>query len=99
VAAILHHGGAGTTTAAARAGRAQVIIPHNYDQFYWAHRVQELGVGASGPTRDDLTVDALVPALRECLQPEVAARARSLASRIELYGAQIAAERLVSEFG
>jgi hypothetical protein len=33
------------------------------------------------------------------LQPEVAARARSLASRIELYGAQIAAERLVSEFG
>ncbi len=96
VAAIVHHGGAGTTTAAARAGRAQVIIPHNYDQFYWAHRVQQLGVGVSGPTRDDLTVDALVQALRECLRPEVTARAQTLAGRIELHGARIAAERLTA---
>ena len=82
VAAIVHHGGAGTTTTAARAGRAQVIIPHNYDQFYWAHRVQELGVGVSGPLRDDLTVDTLLSALRECLQPEVATRAQTLASHM-----------------
>jgi vancomycin aglycone glucosyltransferase len=99
VAAIVHHGGAGTTTAAARAGRAQAIIPHNYDQFYWAHRVQQLGVGASGPTRDDLTVDALVPALRQCLRPEVTTRAQALASRMELHGARIAAERLADEYG
>ncbi len=99
VAAIVHHGGAGTTTTAARAGRAQVIIPHNYDQFYWAYRVQQLGVGVSGPTRDDLTVDALVQALRECLQPEVTTRAQALAGRMELHGARIAAERLTNEFG
>ena len=99
VAAIVHHGGAGTTTAAARAGRPQVIIPHNYDQFYWAHRVQQLGVGVSGPTRDDLTVDALVQALRQCLRPEVTRRAQALAGRIELHGARIAAERLTNEFG
>jgi vancomycin aglycone glucosyltransferase len=99
VAAIVHHGGAGTTTAAAQAGIAQVIIPHNYDQFYWAHRVQELGVGVSGPLRDDLTVDTLLQALRECLRPEMTVRAQFLASRIELHGAQIAAERLVKEFG
>jgi vancomycin aglycone glucosyltransferase len=99
VAAIVHHGGAGTTTAAAWAGRAQVIIPHNYDQFYWAHRVHQLGVGVPGPTRDDLSVDALVQALRECLQPEVTTRAQALAGRIELHGARIAAERLTNEFG
>ena len=99
VAAIVHHGGAGTTTAAARSGRAQVIIPHNYDQFYWAHRVHQLGVGVPGPTRDDLSVDALVQALRECLQPEVTTRAQALAGRIELHGARIAAERLTNEFG
>jgi vancomycin aglycone glucosyltransferase len=99
VAAIVHHGGAGTTTAAVRAGRAQAIIPHNYDQFYWAHRVHQLGVGVSGPTRDDLTVDALVQALRECLRPEVTRRAQALAGRIELHGARIAAERLTNEFG
>lgn len=99
VAAIVHHGGSGTTTAAARAGRAQVIVPHNYDQFYWAHRVQQLGVGVSGPTRDELNVDALVQALRECLRPEVTRRAQALADRIELHGARIAAERLINEFG
>ena len=99
MAAILHHGGAGTTITAARAGRPQVIIPHNYDQFYWAHRVQELGVGVSGPTRDDLTIDALVQALRECLQTEMEDNAQALASRIELHGARIAAERLINEFG
>lgn len=99
VAAIVHHGGAGTTTASARAGRAQIIIPHNYDQFYWAHRVHQLGVGVSGPTRDDLSVDTLVQAMRECLQPEVTRRAQALAGRVELHGAHIAAERLIDEFG
>jgi vancomycin aglycone glucosyltransferase len=95
VAAIVHHGGSGTTTASVRAGRAQVVIPHNYDQFYWAHRVEQLGVGVSGPTRDDLIVDDLVQALRACLQPEVTAHAQALAGRIELHGARIAAQRLV----
>ena len=99
VAAIVHHGGAGTTAAAARAGRAQVIIPHNYDQFYWAHQIQQLGVGVSGPTRDDLTVEALVQALGECLRPEDTTHARALAARMELHGARIAAERLANEFG
>lgn len=99
VAAVLHHGGAGTTATAARAGTAQVIIPHNYDQFYWAHRVQQLGVGVSGPLRDDITVDNLTQALRECLQPKVATRAHGVAGQMELHGARIAAERLTNEFG
>ncbi len=98
VAAIVHHGGSGTTLAAARAGKPQVIIPHNYDQFYWAERVHQLGVGTSGPRRDELNVDALVRALRECLQPDVSSRAQALAGRIELHGARIAAERLTKEF-
>ncbi len=99
MAAIVHHGGGGTTHAAARSGRPQVIIPHNYDQFYWAHRIQRLGVGVSGPRRDELGVDALVQALRESSRPEVEASARALANRMELHGARIAAERLVAEFG
>ena len=60
VAAIVHHGGAGTTTTAARGGKPQVIVPHVYDQHYWASRVQKLGVGVSGPVRDELSVDAMV---------------------------------------
>ena len=56
-------------------------------------------MGASGPPRDDLSVDALAHALRATLQPEVAERAQALANRIEPYGARIAAGRLAEEFG
>ena len=45
VAAAIHHGGAGTTTAAARAGAPQVLLPHILDQYYWAHRVEVLRLG------------------------------------------------------
>jgi vancomycin aglycone glucosyltransferase len=99
LAAIVHHGGAGTTQTAARAGTPQVIVPHNYDQFYWAHRIQQVGSGISGPLRDDITVENVAQALREALQPEVRRRAQEVASHMELRGARIAAERLVSEFG
>ncbi len=98
VAAVVHHGGAGTTHTAARAGRPQVLIPHNYDQFYWAHRVQQLGVGASGPIREELSVDGLTQALRDALRSEAMANAEALAGRMELHGASIAAERLSREF-
>jgi hypothetical protein len=40
VAAVVHHGGAGTVTAAALAGAPQVVIPQNYDQHYWASRIE-----------------------------------------------------------
>ncbi len=98
VAAVIHHGGAGTTHTAARAGVPQVIVPHNYDQFYWAHRVQTLGIGASGPSRDELSVDSLVEVLRVSLQPKVLQRARALSAQIEPEGARIAAKQIVSQF-
>ena len=98
VALIAHHGGAGTTTAAARAGTPQVIMPHNYDQFYWAHRVQALGVGVAGGAVTGLTVEALVGAVRACLTPEMTTRAQGLASQMELDGARVAAERLSAAF-
>jgi vancomycin aglycone glucosyltransferase len=99
VAAIVHHGGAGTTTAAARAGKPQVVVPFLYDQYYWSHRVRQLGIGVSGPTAKRLTADALVHGLRECLKPEKVAAAQALAGRVQLQGARGAAERLVKAFG
>jgi vancomycin aglycone glucosyltransferase len=99
VAAIVHHGGAGTTTASARAGNAQVVVPHLYDQYYWARRVQQLGVGVAGPSRDDMDVTAIASALRKSLSSEIAVRARALAPRIDVRGAQVAAIRIIKEFG
>ncbi|MEO7999527.1 MAG: glycosyltransferase [Gemmatimonadaceae bacterium] len=93
VAAVAHHGGAGTTTAAARAGAPQLIIPQHYDQYYWATRVDKLGIGcAHGP--DAPTADSLTHAFAGLLQSDVAARAMSLASHVSSNGAQLAAQTL-----
>lgn len=93
VAAIVHHGGAGTTHAAARAGRPQVVVPHHYDQFYWASRVCKLGIGVSSIARGRLTPDALARSLSRCLQPEATAAAVALANRMTRDGARVAARQ------
>ena len=85
----------GTTTAAARAGAPQVIVPHVYDQHYFAERIDQLGVGvAHAPATP--TVDSLVAALNRALQPEVAVRAKSLGNAVRTDGATIAAEHVTS---
>jgi len=59
VAAAVHHGGAGTTTAAARAGIPQVLLPHILDQYYWAARVKVLGLGPPALSIERVTVAVL----------------------------------------
>ena len=59
VAAAVHHGGAGTTTAAARAGVPQILLPHILDQYYWAHRVEVLGLGPPALPIERVTVERL----------------------------------------
>lgn len=98
VAAVVHHGGAGTTAAAARAGIPQVITPMFGDQFYWASRIVDLGAGTTTP-HATMTADALAGALRDVLDSAVAARARRLATQVRSDGAEIAARRLEAEYG
>lgn len=66
VAAVVHHGGAGTTTTATRAGALQVVVPQIVDQPYWAGRVAGLGIGTAhdGPTP---TTESLSAALKTAL--------------------------------
>ena len=77
VAAAVHHGGAGTTAAAARAGVPQLVVPMFGDQFYWASRVRALGIGSS--VVGTPITETLATALREVLEPAVASRSRSVA--------------------
>ena len=79
VAAIVHHGGAGTTTAAAAAGVPQVILPHVLDQFYWAHRVERLGIGPRALPVDLITADILTDRVDAALgDPGIRKRAATL---------------------
>lgn len=94
LAAAVHHGGAGTTHTAARAGAPQVVVPQIADQPYHAARVAALGIGAAndGPT---LTVDSLTAALAIALAPGTRARATEIAGRMRADGAWTAAGLLL----
>jgi vancomycin aglycone glucosyltransferase len=94
VDAVVHHGGAGTTTTVARAGAPQVVVPQIADQPYWAGRVAELGIGAAhdGPTP---TTESLAAALGAALTPETRARAAVVAGMIRTDGAVVAAKLLL----
>jgi vancomycin aglycone glucosyltransferase len=98
VAAVVHHGGAGTTTTAARAGAPQVVTAMFSDQFYWGHRVQALGLGASLP-HAQLSADGLAAALRETVTAATATRAKEVAAKVTTDGARVAARALVAECG
>ena len=71
VAAVVHHGGAGTTTAAARAGVPQIVLPHILDQFYWARRVEALGLGPRSLPVDLVTADILTARFDTALSDEL----------------------------
>jgi vancomycin aglycone glucosyltransferase len=95
VAAVVHHGGAGTTTTVSRAGTPQVVVPQFADQPYWAGRVAALGIGAAhnGPTP---TVESLSAALDVALGDRTRRRAAEVAGMIRTDGATVAAKMLVA---
>ncbi|MGK2853759.1 MAG: glycosyltransferase, partial [Microbacteriaceae bacterium] len=79
--AVVHHGGAGTTAAGARAGVPTLVLWVSADQPVWARQVKKLKIGTSQRfTRVDRK--SLTEALRTVLDPAVANRARDFADRL-----------------
>ena len=75
--AAVHHGGAGTTAAALRAGLPTLVCSLFSDQPLWGHRVAQLGVGTTFPFQK-MVPRRLSAALDVLLRPEVAERARRI---------------------
>jgi sterol 3beta-glucosyltransferase len=80
-AAVVHHGGAGTTAAGLAAGAPTLICSVFGDQPFWGERCRVLGVGESLPFAK-LDVPRLTAALRTVLSPAAAVRAREMATRM-----------------
>ncbi len=98
MAAVAHHGGAGTTAAGLRAGKPSVVVPFFADQPFWAERVRRLGVGPTPLPRADLTADALAAALRQAVDdPAMRARADALGARIRAEDGVAAAVAVVTQ--
>ena len=63
MAAVVHHGGAGTTAAGLRAGRPTVICPFFGDQPFWGDQVVRLGVGLKVSSQKRLKAEELAEAI------------------------------------
>jgi UDP:flavonoid glycosyltransferase YjiC (YdhE family) len=70
LAGSVHHGGAGTTAASARAGIPQLLVPHAFDQFMFAHHVHQRGLGPRPIPKGALTVEKLTEGLRALVTDE-----------------------------
>lgn len=79
--AVVHHGGAATTSIGLRAGVPTLILWVMPEPSYWGAQVKRLGVGTA---RRFSTTDqaSLLADLRQILAPEFAERARALATRM-----------------
>jgi UDP:flavonoid glycosyltransferase YjiC (YdhE family) len=98
--AVVHHGGAGTTAAALRAGVPSVVTPFFADQPFWAHRVKELGVGPRPVPQKRITAERLVAAIRTATSDDgMRARAASIGERIRAEDGVRTAIGLVAQNG
>jgi UDP:flavonoid glycosyltransferase YjiC (YdhE family) len=92
-AAVIHHGGIGTTQEALRAGCPELVVPHGFDQPDNAARIVRLGVGdvlAASRYRADV---AAVKLRRLLMDEGVATRAQRAAAVIRVEdGARVAAD-------
>jgi UDP:flavonoid glycosyltransferase YjiC (YdhE family) len=70
MAAVIHHGGAGTTAAGLRAGVPSVIVPYFADQPFWAHHVHQLGAGPAPIPRLKLDAQKLATAIQSATQDD-----------------------------
>jgi sterol 3beta-glucosyltransferase len=83
MAAVVHHGGSGTTGAGLCAGVPSILVPHAGDQGLWARRVLELGVGPPSIPRRELTAVRLAEAITAALtDEEMQQRAAALGERL-----------------
>ena len=79
--AVVHHGGAGTTAAAMRAGVPSLILWLWLDQPVWGSAVEQLKIGAAQRFAS-ATEKSLTAELRSILTPECLNRARNIATQM-----------------
>lgn len=77
-AAVIHHGGSGTTHSAARAGVPSIVTPFAGDQFFWAERLRSVGVAPTAVDGRRPKADAFAAALEFVATTQAKERAQAL---------------------
>jgi UDP:flavonoid glycosyltransferase YjiC (YdhE family) len=96
-AGVVHHGGAGTTHAAAHAGVPQLVLPQLLDQFFWRYRATAAGVSPRKVARYEKDPRPLAAALRAMVDDAaMKERSKALAASMSSDGVARAVDSLVS---
>lgn len=82
-AAVIHHGGSGTTHSTTRAGKPSVVIPFAGDQAFWAERLHRLGIAPPALNGAKLEAGSLKKAISFVERLEVQKRAAELGEQME----------------
>ncbi|CAI9103903.1 OLC1v1002494C2 [Oldenlandia corymbosa var. corymbosa] len=108
-AAVIHHGGSGSTAAALHSGTPQILCPFCLDQFYWAERMFWIGVAPEPLKRNHLipdndedfhikeAADAVVTAINSALSVEMRKRALDISEKISFEDGVSEAVRILKE--
>ncbi|KAH8745269.1 hypothetical protein F5883DRAFT_439125, partial [Diaporthe sp. PMI_573] len=83
VAAVVHHGGAGTAACGLRFARPTFVVPFFGDQFFWGEMVARAGAGPKGIPHKDLNVKNITEALRYCMSPEASEAALAISEKMK----------------
>jgi len=83
-AAVVHHGGAGTTQASILAGCPSVVVAHASDQPFWGSVLKRAGIAPRILHRRSVTAGKLAAAITRVLSsPEMAERAAGIGRRMK----------------
>jgi sterol 3beta-glucosyltransferase len=80
---IVHHGGAGTTAAALRAGVPSIIVPHAADQPFWGSRVAAIGAGPAPIQVKSVSTETMTQALIQADSDPIRRRAHEVGQLIQ----------------
>jgi UDP:flavonoid glycosyltransferase YjiC (YdhE family) len=98
LAAIVHHGGAGTIAEGLRSGVPSIVVPFGGDQHHWARILVKAGVSPDVPSIDKITTDSLAKAIKVATsEPGLRKRTESLAKTIRAEDGVSRAVRIVNE--
>lgn len=84
MAAVCHHGGAGTSAAGFLAGVPGVMVPFALDQHAWAQRSCELGIGSKPLPFKTLNAVRLSEAIAFATRPETGEKARAFGRALSM---------------
>ncbi len=99
MAAVVHHGGAGTTAEGLRAGVPTVVVSFVFDQPFWGARIRAAGLGPDPIPLKRLTAERLAGAIRTAVtDPDMRRRASTCGETIRAENGVANAVKVVQQY-